>query len=240
MTQLLVSVRSEAETEAAVRGGAHLIDVKEPENGALGRAPWQVIAGVVRTVAGRCVVSAAMGELAGGLPTSSGNDPAFLTGVTLFKWGLANLGCRDWQTALCRAEDWATRNVPNSSVVSVAYADWQSAKAPPLTDVEASAGKRPGSVLLVDTQDKRPGRSLLSVLASPSISQLCQRCRSSGVRVALAGSLGPDEIRALQSAEPDWFAVRGAACRGGRNGPVDEHLVRRLVAMLSTSQRRDN
>ena len=38
MTRLLVSVRSAAEAEAALAGGAAVIDVKEPTRGALGRA----------------------------------------------------------------------------------------------------------------------------------------------------------------------------------------------------------
>ena len=38
-TRLLVSVRSAAEAEEALAGGAALIDVKEPANGPLGKAP---------------------------------------------------------------------------------------------------------------------------------------------------------------------------------------------------------
>ena len=63
MTRLLVSVRSAAEAEAALRGGADVIDVKEPGRGPLGRADDAVIADVVRLVAGRRPVSAALGEL---------------------------------------------------------------------------------------------------------------------------------------------------------------------------------
>ena len=66
MTALLVSVRSAAEAEAALAGGAALIDVKEPARGALGRADDAVIADVVRAVAGRAPVSAALGELRDG------------------------------------------------------------------------------------------------------------------------------------------------------------------------------
>ena len=48
MTRLLVSVRSAAEAEAALLGGADVIDVKEPDRGPLGRADDAVIAAVVR------------------------------------------------------------------------------------------------------------------------------------------------------------------------------------------------
>src|SRR5262249_26387315 len=61
---LLVRVRSGTEGEAARHGGADLIDVKEPRRGPLGRAEREVIADVVRCVAGQRPVSAALGELA--------------------------------------------------------------------------------------------------------------------------------------------------------------------------------
>src|SRR5262245_40260453 len=60
---LLVSVRSVEEAEAALAGGAGLIDVKEPNNGALGFAGVEVIAAVLRMVAAQRPVSAALGEL---------------------------------------------------------------------------------------------------------------------------------------------------------------------------------
>src|SRR3712207_4897772 len=63
--QLLVSVRSAEEAEAALAGGADLIDVKEPRGGSLGRAEDWVLAGVLRRVSGRRPVSAAMGGLRG-------------------------------------------------------------------------------------------------------------------------------------------------------------------------------
>jgi uncharacterized protein (UPF0264 family) len=52
--------------------------------------------------------------------------------------------------------------------------------------------------------------------------------------VALAGSLDVAGIRRLRPLDPDIFAVRGAACRGGdRNGPVDPERVARLVEAAS-------
>ena len=42
MAQLLVSVRSADEARTALAGGASIIDVKEPDHGSLGQAPWSV------------------------------------------------------------------------------------------------------------------------------------------------------------------------------------------------------
>src|SRR5690554_1200212 len=49
--RLLVSVRSPEEAEAALVGGADLIDVKEPAAGSLGRAADAVIEAVIGCVA---------------------------------------------------------------------------------------------------------------------------------------------------------------------------------------------
>src|SRR5262245_59925297 len=83
--RLLVSVRSAAEAEAALAGGASLIDVKEPGRGSLGRPDNEIVAAVLRCVAGRRPVSAALGELM--------DRPALfqLPGLSYAKWGLA--GC---------------------------------------------------------------------------------------------------------------------------------------------------
>src|SRR5690348_863907 len=92
--QLLVSVRSAAEAEAALEGGAHLIDVKEPRHGPLGRAGAESIAAVVRAVAGRRPVSAALGEL--GDPADALPYPG--PGLAYVKWGLGGLGgTADWR-----------------------------------------------------------------------------------------------------------------------------------------------
>src|SRR5437870_4410912 len=99
--QLLVSVRSAAEAEAALAGGAHVIDVKEPLHGSLGRAGEGTIAEVIARVAGRRPVSAAMGELA----NSSEATPYPRPGLAFAKWGLFGMGQdRDWRRLLAETE----------------------------------------------------------------------------------------------------------------------------------------
>jgi uncharacterized protein (UPF0264 family) len=226
--ELLVSVRSAVEAEAALEGGAALIDVKEPANGPLGRAEDDVIAAVVRRVAGRRPVSAALGELLRQPVPYAGR------GLSYVKWGLAGHDGRDWQGDLTAAG----RRVAGCRVVTVAYADWRRAGAPPVDDVVAFARGRPGGVLLLDTWAKDPGRTLLDSVPAPEVARLVGSCQAAGVRVALAGSLGPEEIRELMPLRPDWFAVRGAACAGSdRRQAVSARRVRSLVALLRSPSR---
>jgi uncharacterized protein (UPF0264 family) len=233
---LLVSVRSADEAEAALAGGAALIDVKEPEHGSLGCADAATVAAVLRAVAGRRPVSAALGELtekgSGSFSRISEKepDPFSIASLAFVKWGLAGCcGRPDWPDELRRAAD---RLPPGCRPVAVAYADWRRAAAPPLDDVCAFACTRRWSAFLIDTWGK-DGTTLLDWLSPDQLAELLARCRSAGVPVALAGSLGAEQLRQLRPLRPDWFAVRGAACGGGRRtSAIDAGRVRRLVDLL--------
>lgn len=220
---LLVSVRSAAEARAALDGGADLIDVKDPTRGPLGAADRDVIEGVVRAVGGRVPVSAALGEWA----DYSGCDVP--SGVTYVKWGLARL-------PECRSTDlWDMRRAALGGIpVLVAYADHRRAESPsPETVVDAACRFR-FPVVLFDTAMK-DGSTLLDWLTLPVLARMRFRLADFGIKIAVAGSLGADGIRALAPLAPDWFAVRGAACVGGRAGRVSAELVRQLRTIIHTN-----
>jgi uncharacterized protein (UPF0264 family) len=253
MTLLLVSVRNAAEAEAALRGGAGLIDVKEPANGPLGKADDAVIAEVVRAVGGRVPVSAALGEL----PTGEfAGSTAAVAGLTYVKIGLARrrgakayaagraAGCtqpvysprveyKPWHPAVASLRRAAANRYPGAQLVVAAYGDWAAAGAPPVEEVYAYAREQAGGVVLVDTFAKGAGRTLLDWLSPHELANTCARCRAAGVQTALAGSLGLAEIGRLLPLRPDWIAVRGAACEGGRHGVVSEAKVREIVALIN-------
>jgi len=234
MTQLLVSVRSAREAEAALRGGAALIDVKEPAYGSLGRASDEVIADVVRVVAGRRPVSAALGEF---LDTCADALPSCKNSLTYLKWGLSRYEDWEgdvWQDELGAAIGELARQQLKPRVVAVAYADWRRARAPTPRKVCSFAATHPVGAFLIDTW-KKDGSTLLDWLPLHEIERLCARCRAAGVPVALAGSLGPAEIRTLMPLRPDWFAVRGAVCQGRRRDAVVEESEVRQLAQLFRS-----
>ena len=181
-----------------------------------------VICDIVRAVGDHRPVSA-MGEWA------DGNLTIPDVGLTYVKWARAS--CK-------RKLNWRRRTSPQQ--VLVAYADWQCASAPPIEEVFYVATQNPGSVMLVDTHCKdannvvrkvRP--TLLDWLPRDWIFDLCERARDANVRIALAGSLGANEIEELLPASPDWFAVRGAVCESSeRNAIVQVERVRKLVKLL--------
>jgi uncharacterized protein (UPF0264 family) len=228
---LLVSVRSAEEAGAALAGGAALIDVKEPARGALGRADDETIAAVVRAVGGQVPVSAALGEWrqpgAPAMPGATGE-------LAYLKWGLAGCGgLHPWGPLLRTVGRHLAERHPGVAIVAVAYADWRRAQAPRPDEVCAWACERGGGAFLLDTWGK-DGSTLLDWAGPEEVAGWCGRCRAAGVRVALAGSLGPGQIRTLLPAAPDWFAVRGAACAGRRReAAIDAGRVRELAGLLA-------
>jgi uncharacterized protein (UPF0264 family) len=231
MAGLLVSVRDGREAAAALEGGASLIDVKEPRNGALGRACNDAIWHVVQVVAGRVPVSVALGELID-------EEMADLTGVSFAKYGLEGCLAPRSRTSTRRTDDWramlaeARQRVEAGPcrLVFVSYADWERSRCPRPEVVFRHAIHRQAAAVMIDTCHKRDGKTLLDSMPVSEAARLCESARSAGVRVALAGSLGVEQIQALRPAAPDWFAVRGAACSGGgRSASIDADRVRQLV-----------
>jgi hypothetical protein len=233
--RLLVSVRSASEAEAALAGGADLIDVKDPARGSLGRADEATLAAVVAQVAGRSPVSAALGEV-----LDTPELPTIIADLKYVKWGLAR--GRDQPDTLRLAETLRQRvqtNHPHCRVVFAAYADWEQARAPAVKEVCDFVCRQPGGVFLIDTFDKTPAvhgrpRTLLNWLDLDQLQRWREQTRAAQVQLALAGSLGVEEIKQLVPLEPDWIAVRGAACPNGRTSAVCPERVRWLKDLLTS------
>ena len=168
MAELLVSVRSADEAQAALEGGAAIIDVKEPALGSLGRASPETIAAVVKQVAGRASVSVALGELGEMGEFTETPEQLCLGGISLgginyVKWGLAESGA-GWQRMLIDTARKLAISNPACLAVAVAYADWQQAPSPSVDAVYAFVREHAWPVFLLDTW-KKDGRTLLDWLS---------------------------------------------------------------------------
>jgi (5-formylfuran-3-yl)methyl phosphate synthase len=219
-SKLLVSVRSADEARAALAGGADLIDVKEPARGPLGAAEAEVIREVLAVVAGRVPVSAALGEFA------DWRHQEMPVGLEYAKWGLAGYV----QRPICAVVQVRTSSYAHHPVL-VAYADHRRAKSPDPELLAAAATRFEFAAFLIDTSVK-DGSTLLDWIAPATLARMRFALCDAGVKVALAGSLDESAIRTLAPLAPDWFAVRGAACVGGRAGMICADRVRRLRAVI--------
>jgi (5-formylfuran-3-yl)methyl phosphate synthase len=223
---LLVSVRSADEAAAALAGGADLIDVKEPARGPLGAADLDVIRDVVQCVAERAPVSAALGEWVE--PGAPDWRAVAELGVAYLKWGLAGFDQARFDELLERK----SLCPPTTKMVPVAYGDWQRAHSPSPQALADLAVRGGFAAFLLDTWGK-DASTLLDWIPRPDVEALTRFLQSAGVSVALAGSLGLNEIEHLLPAQPNWFAVRGAVCSGGRReGAIDSDRVGLIARRL--------
>jgi (5-formylfuran-3-yl)methyl phosphate synthase len=232
VAKLLVSVRSKAEALSAVAGGAAIVDVKEPNNGSLGRAPFEVWREVRAVVPQTIPVSVALGELGDWLGVDAVDLPTGAwSGLAYCKLGLS-----------CAPPDWIDlwrerrqRLAESGSVspawVAVVYIDWQAARSPaPDAVIDAAGTIDECDGVLFDTWDKSRGSGI-----SLTWKRAVERVRDSGRFVAVAGSLDVDAIGRLAPLAPDIFAVRGAACAGGdRLAPIDPDRVAVLARAAET------
>lgn len=225
MAELLVSVRSADEARAAVRGGAAIIDVKEPDRGPLGRADVLTWSAVRAAVPESIPVSVALGELAECL----NEDAPRFSGVSFRKLGLARSG-KDW------ARDWRqiqTKWSEGPPWIAVAYADWLEAGSPHPDRVLDLALETACSGILVDTWDKTR-RSPVHL----GWSSWFERAYDGGLTTALAGRLDFDAIDRLAQLRPDIIAVRSAACyEGDRRNAIDPARVAELARIVEPLSR---
>jgi uncharacterized protein (UPF0264 family) len=230
MPGLIVSVRTGAEAKNALAGGATLLDIKEPQLGSLGRATDRRINEIVNRFSNVVCVSAAMGELRQSPQLPPRKDLAFV------KWGLSGLRQKDWPGMLETMRKDLKRQHFSCKPVVVAYADWERACSPSPRLLCDFACKNKFEVLLIDTWSK-DGTTLLNCISLNELNEIAAECAAAEVKLALAGSLGCEGIANLMSVQPDWFAVRGAACRHGRRGStIDAGAVRRIAAVLGLSR----
>jgi uncharacterized protein (UPF0264 family) len=228
---LLVSVRTAAEAQAAIAGGAAIVDVKEPAAGPLGAASAARAVAVAVAVAGRRPWTLACGELAAGPQAATARVRRVVAGCgdrvsppAAAKAGPAGLDLRGWSRRFAAFQQALP---PGIEPIAVAYADSRRADAPAPGRIIVAAADAGCRMLLIDTFDKR-GPRLLDGGLHPVACWL-GAAAAQGLAVALAGRVALADVPTLAVLGADVVAMRGSVCRGGRRGAVD----RRLVAMAS-------
>ena len=228
--RLLVSVVSAEEARRALAGGADIIDVKDPGEGALGAPSPRVLSEVVRGVAGATPVSVALGDLPH-LPHTAALAArgAALAGANYVKVGLRGVCELDGAIAFVRAVADAVGR--QAAVIAAAYADARALDPPALdpASLPELAERAALSGVLVDTFTK-DGRGLYHWLSESELADLIARTRSAGATFGVAGQLSLGELRRVPA---DVVGVRSAVCRDGdRAAELDAELVAAAVAEL--------
>ncbi len=221
MTKLLASVRSPVEALAAIAGGADIIDLKEPEAGALGRLPEGVLRAALAAVAGRRPTSATIGDLPlAPAPILAAVRAMAETGVDIVKLGIFAGDATATLAALGAAAREGIR------LVAVCFADRQ-----PDFDLIHRCADAGFYGVMLDTADKRAG-SLTRHLPPESLARFLALARERRLLAGLAGSLAAADLPTLLPLAPDFLGFRSALTSGGRAAPLDAAAVARLRAAL--------
>jgi uncharacterized protein (UPF0264 family) len=242
--QLLVSVRNVSEAEAALAGSCDVLDIKEPDRGAMGMADPATIAAIVRRVrsADAAVpVSVALGEVTDWEPKRA--IPHLPVGIAYFKLGTAGLEkLPDWGARLAavigrfnaamRVDGRPCGETASESAdqkahwIAVGYADWEWVRGPRPEEFITGAATCGCGGVLFDTHSKGEQR-LIGWLSIERLLALAAMARARGLSFALAGRLQTSDLPALRPVRPDIVGIRSAACRAGiRTGEVDPCAVR--------------
>jgi uncharacterized protein (UPF0264 family) len=120
-------------------------------------------------------------------------------------------------------------------VVLVAYADWRRVESLEPGLVLAVAGESGAAGALLDTAFK--DASLFDLLSAPAVGAWVAAAHAAALFAGLAGSLRGEDFDRARALGADLVGVRGAACRGGRSGPVALGRVAALSALARAAPR---
>jgi (5-formylfuran-3-yl)methyl phosphate synthase len=227
--QLLVSVSDVGEAQAALLGGAVIIDAKDPILGALGAVTLDVFRGIHTLVGGIRPVSAALGDAVDEEATAHTARAYAGAGAGFVKIGLAQPDDMRRAGSLIDAAVRGARPA-GCGVIAATYADHAGAVASrdELVTVAAHAG---ATGVLIDTIDKG-GPGLRSLIATDALTTWIAAAHDARLLVSVAGKLTSDDLAWARDCGADIAGVRGAACEAGRTTRVTAENVRLLRANM--------
>ena len=233
--KVLISLVDEEEAAEAIAGGADIIDVKNPKEGALGaNFPW-VIKRIRKITPKKIEVSCTLGDMPN-FPgaTSLAAAGAATTGVNYLKAGLSELKTKDEAVYLMRNVVRAVRECdPTIKVACVGYADAERTGSLNPLLIPEIAYKAEADFAMIDTAVK-DGNSLFTFLTADTLKRFMAKSRDRGLKVALAGSLKKEDLPAIYALGADVVGLRSVACTGGDRikGRITKRNVEELVEIV--------
>jgi (5-formylfuran-3-yl)methyl phosphate synthase len=236
--RLLVSVRSAAEAQAALTGGADIVDAKEPSRGSLGPVTAATLRDIAAAVPLTIPLSVALGDF-DREETVAAAVAAVVTvrdrpGPVYYKLGFAGAATVSADRILRSALDAARARVDRPLIVAAAYADHEEVGAPAPDVVMLAAARLGAAGVLLDTGTK-DGRDLLHWMPPARLRTWIGEAGGAGLLTAVAGSLYGGALDLAAGCGADVVGVRGAVCAGGRTGVLEAELVRAVKQTLTAA-----
>jgi uncharacterized protein (UPF0264 family) len=211
------------------------VDAKEPRLGSIAPVSPAALRAIRDAVPAGLRVSAALGDVAATEDVTRAFAP-LPGGLSFVKLGFRGvLDAPRVRTLLAAAVGLASRLERPPAVIAVAYADHDRARALPVEAFPPLVAEAGASGLLVDTCVKEAG-NVFDLLAMDELTRVGIALEADELIFALGGSLRADQVKLAAETGATIFGVRGAACRGGRNGAICEELVRQLATAVRTDR----
>jgi len=223
MTAMLASVRNAEEAALAHAAGADIIDLKDPDRGALGALDTDLVRHILsRSDKGR-PFSATIGDM----PFRAENIGPMVaamaeTGVDYVKVGV--FGNPEDVESMRALQAASLRGI---QIVLVLFAE------DPFPRDFGGYARHGIAGVMLDTRDKRSG-SLRDKLPDRQLRDFVAQARAAKLLCGLAGSLSRGDIPALTALAPDYLGFRGALCREHcRTAGLDGEAIRRIRQSLA-------
>ena len=198
---MLASVKNLSEAQLVLNANVDIIDLKQPEFGALGALSVDDVTEIVKSLNGRCVISATVGDLPmdADIIFNAVSEMA-KTGVDFVKIGFFPEG--DWFEISQRL----AILTPNTKLIAVLFADTQ-----PNFAIIPQLKKAGFAGVMLDTMHKQKG-SLTQVMRNETIAEFVNLAKIERLICGLAGSLRLENIATLLPFGADYLGFRGALC----------------------------
>ncbi len=231
MIRVLVSPSNVEEALECIRGGAEIIDVKNPREGSLGaNFPW-VIKEITKLAKSYGKdVSATIGDLDKAGTASLASYGVASLGVDYVKVGLF-AGKIESALEILKCVTKAVKEF-DIKVVAASYADWIRAKTFSPLKLPEVASDADADGVMIDTAIK-DGRSTFEFMSFEDLAEFIDRAHENGMFCALAGGLNWNHIDLIKKLKPDIIGVRTMVCKDGRNSKICSELVQKLVTEIN-------
>ena len=232
----LISPTSFEEARVVVDAGCDIVDIKNVAEGSLGaQPPWVTHKIVSELSANGGIFSVALGDL----PNKPGTIglaayAAAHLGLDYIKAGLYGATNYDEALAMMTSIVKSIRMVSDDAIaVASGYADYKRFGGVACDELVAAAKDSGSDVVMVDTAIK-DGKTLFDALSVDEIKAFVDSGHEAGMKVALAGSIGVDDIDTICEIQPDIIGVRGAVCVDkNRKNPITAEGIQTLKKRLA-------
>ena len=220
----------------SIRGGANIVDVKNPKEGSLGANFPRIIKQVKEVVPESVEVSATLGDLPN-LPGTASLAAlgAAVSGADYVKAGLLGVKTSEEATTLMNEVCKAVKEYDGGlKIIAAGYADFRTVGCVDPLELPEVAHRVEADGVLVDIKVKNGKSNLFNFLTDQELKEFVEKAHDNNLIVALAGSLDKQHIPRVHDLAADIIGVRGAVCTNkDRLGEVQREKVMEFTKEIS-------